>query len=63
MKIAIAAGLLVPIAVHGNLLLDGSFEPRTPAIPDVFSNPDPRLRYYSPAVPTSIGAWNATGAA
>lgn len=61
MKIAIAAGLLVPIAVHGNLLLDGSFEPRTPAIPDVFSNPDPRLRYYSPAVPASIGAWIATG--
>lgn len=61
MKIAIAAGLLVPIAVHGNLLFDGSFEPRTPAIPDVFSNPDPRLRYYSPGVPAQLGAWNATG--
>jgi hypothetical protein len=61
MKIALAASLLVPIAVHGNLLLDGSFEPRTPAIPDVFSNANPRLRFINPAVPATLGAWNATG--
>lgn len=61
MKLALAASLLVPIAVHGNLLLDGSFEPRSPAIPDVFSNANPRLRYDNPAVPATIGAWNATG--
>lgn len=64
MKIPLSSACLLPFAVHANLLLDGSFEPRgtlPTGIPDVVTGVAPHQRFANAPMPASFGAWSFTG--